>query len=102
MVAILVEFTCPGASAQQLQQAEAMATERGERLGRPPYDGCMFLAVTAGVDGPRFTSVWRTEAAFVATLHAALGPDLASAGITPTAPAMTQVLAMAMPGAHHS
>jgi hypothetical protein len=99
-MAVLVEFACPGATAQQLQQAEVAGMQRGERLGGPPYPGCMFLAVTSGPTGPRFTSAWRTEREFRVTFADALQEDLVGAGMEVDEPVVTAVLAMAIPGAH--
>lgn len=98
---MLVESTCLGATEQQLQQAQLAAMRRGERVGGPPYRGCMLLAVTAGPDGPRFTAAWRTEQEFEAVFGEALR-DLTSAGMTTGTPTVTPVLAMAIPGAHPS
>ena len=99
-MAVIVEFVCPGATQQQLQQAEAAGIERGERVGGPPYPGCMFLAVIPGSSGPRFVAAWRTEPEFRATFADSMQQDLAGAGMTVEDLIVTPVLAMAIPGAH--
>ena len=101
-MAVLVEFLCPGATQQQLQQAEAAGMERGERVGGPPYPGCMFMAVTHGSSGPRFVAAWRTEPEFRAIFADSLQQDLAEAEMTVEELVVTPVLAMAIPGAHAS
>ena len=99
-MAVIVDFTVPGASADQMYALEALTQTRGEALGRPPFDGCMFLAVTAVGDGFRLVSAWRTEAHFRTVMDTMLGPDLAAVGAAAADIAVAPAMSMAIPGTH--
>ena len=99
-MAVLVEFTVPGATPEQIYSVEAKTQERGEQAGRPPYPGCMFLAVTAYDGGFRFVSAWRTEADFHTVLETMLTPDLGEVGLAVAGVTAVPVVGMAIPGAH--
>lgn len=97
-MAVLVELELPGVSEEQVTAAQMAGVARGQELGRPPYPGCLFVAVSAHGAGYRMTAAWRTEAEFQATFAEALQPDLASAGIDVPQPVLSPVIAMAIPG----
>jgi hypothetical protein len=99
-VAVIVDFTVPGATHEQMYTVEELTRTRGEAAGRPPYDGCMFMAVTAEGSGFRVVSAWRTEASFRTVLETMLGPDLASVGLAADEITTSPALSMAIPGAH--
>ena len=98
-MAVIVEFLLRGATPEQLYEAESAASRRGEEKGAPPYDGCMFLAVTQADDGARVVSAWRTEGEFLRVLEAALAPDLALAGLEASDLSVSAAMSMAFPGA---
>ena len=55
-MAVIVDFLVPGATPEQMYAVEALTQARGEAAGRPPFDGCMFIAATAvdsGFDSSR-------------------------------------------------
>jgi hypothetical protein len=99
-MAVIVDFTIPGATRDQIYAGETVARERGEAAGRPPYPGCMFLAIAENGEGARAVSAWRTEDGFREVLEKMLGPDLASVGLQVTDLRVTPALSMAIPGAH--
>lgn len=97
-MAVLVEFEVPGATPEQMYALEARTRERGEALGRPPFVGCMFLAVTANERGFRFVSAWRTEAAFREAMDTMLAPDLHALSTEASEVTVSAVISMAIPG----
>ena len=98
-MAVIVHFDLPGASLEQVYEAEAKARRRGEERGGPPYDGCLFLAVTRTPEGVTTVSAWRTEHDFRRTLEEMLGPDLEAAGLTVGRTTVSEAVSMAIPGA---
>lgn len=101
-MAVIVDFLVPGATPEQMYTVEALTQARGEAAGRPPFDGCMFIAATAVDSGFRFVSAWRSEAEFRAVLEDMLGPDLARVSLNATNIEVAPVVSMAIPGAHSS
>jgi hypothetical protein len=99
-MAVIVDFTIPGSTREQIYQAEDVARRRGEAAGRPPYPGCMFIAITEADDGARSVSAWRTEDDFREVLESTLGPDLASVGLLVGDIRVRPAVSMAIPGAH--
>ncbi|MFD1947013.1 hypothetical protein [Nocardioides aestuarii] len=99
-MAVMVEFEVRGVTPEQLYEVEQRTTERGEALGRPPYDGLVFLAVSPRDDAFRFVSVWRTEEAFAVALDSMLAPDLAAVGAVVSDVVVGPVMSMAIPGDH--
>jgi hypothetical protein len=99
---VIVEFEVPGATPEQIYSVEELTQARGEAVGGPPYDGCMFFATTQTGSGFRCVTAWRTEGAFQAVLDTMLGPDLATVGLTATAITVSDAISMAIPGAHGS
>lgn len=97
-MAVLVEFEVRDANEEQMYDLEARTRRRGEALGRPPYVGCLFLAVGRGDGVFRFVSAWRTEDAFRDVMATMLGPDLATVGAQASGLSVTEVLSMAIPG----
>lgn len=98
-MAVIVSFDLPGASLEQVYEAEAKARRRGEERGGPPYDGCLFFAVTRTPDGAATVSAWRTEHDFRRTLEEMLGPDLETAGLSLARVTVGEAVSMAIPGA---
>jgi hypothetical protein len=98
-MAVIVEFVVPGATPNQMLEVEGLTRARGEAAGRPPYTGCMFLAVTSIASGYRVLSAWRTDADFYAVLETMMGPDLAIVGLAVTDIQVSAVVSMAIPGA---
>jgi hypothetical protein len=96
-MAVLVEFDVEG-TPEQMYALEERTRQRGEALGRPPFAGCMFLAVTPRGSGFHFVSVWRTEEAFRDVLDTMLGPDLDAVGASAGHVVVGPVLSMAIPG----
>ena len=99
-MAVLVEFELVGATEDDVHRAEMVAMQRGQRVGGPPYGGCIFVTVVPTADGMRLSSAWRTEAEFRSTFEAALRPDLVEAGLAPGDPTVCRVVSMGVPGAH--
>ncbi len=97
-MAVLVEFEVPEASQEQMMSLERLTQVRGEALGRPPFTGCMFIAVTPRGEGFHFVSVWRTEDAFRTVMESMLGVDLAEVGARASDALVSPVLSMAIPG----
>lgn len=97
-MAVLVEFEVRDASPEQMYALEARTRERGEALGRPPFVGCMFLAVSPHEQGFRFVSAWRTEDAFHEAMDTMLGPDLQAVAASASGVTVSPVLSMAIPG----
>lgn len=97
-MAVLVEFDVAEATAEQLHAVEERTRQRGEALGRPPYLGCMFIAVVPRSAGFHFVSVWRTEEAFRDVLATMIAPDFAAEGISAGAAVVSPVSSMAIPG----
>lgn len=98
-MAVIVDFTVPGATPEQMYAVEELTRVRGEAAGRPPFTGCMFIAVTAAGSGFRFVSAWRTEADFDAVLETMLGPDLATVDLAVSDVRVSPAVSMAIPGA---
>ena len=98
-MAVIVDFVVPEATPEQMYHVDALIQERGKAAGRPPYTGCMFIAVTASESGFRFVSAWRNEADFRAVLADMLGPDLATVGLSAAEVETSPVVSMAIPGA---
>lgn len=97
-MAVLVEFVVRDVTPEQLYEVEQRTTERGQALGRPPYDGLLFLAVTPHDGAFRFVSAWRTEDAFRVALDSMLAPDLATVGAVVSDVVVGSVMSMAIPG----
>lgn len=98
-MAVIVHFDLPGASLEQVYEAEAKARRRGEERGGPPYDGCLFLAVTRTPVGVTTVSAWRTEREFRRALEEMLGPDLEAVGLRVGRTTVSEAVSMAIPGA---
>ncbi len=99
-MAVIVHFDLPGASLEQVYEAEAKARRRGEERGGSPYDGCLFLAVTRTPDGGVTTvSAWRTEHDFRRALEEMLVPDLDAVGLRVGRLTVSEAVSMAIPGA---
>lgn len=98
-MAVIVHFDLVGASLEQVYEAEAKARRRGEERGGPPYDGCLFLAVTRTPEGVTTVSAWRTERDFRRTLEETLGPDLEAVGLSVGRATVSEVVSMGIPGA---
>ena len=98
-MAVIVQFDLPGAGLEQVYEAEAKARRRGEERGGPPYDGCLFFAVTRTPDGVTTVSAWRTERDFRRALEEMLGPDLEAVGLRPGRATISEAVSMAIPGA---
>lgn len=96
-MAVIVHFDLPGASLEQVY--EAKARRRGEERGGPPYDGCLFLAVTRTPDGVTSVSAWRTERDFRRAMDDALGHDLEAVGLHVGRTTVGEAVSMAIPGA---
>lgn len=99
-MAVLVEFDVLNATPEQMYELEERTRQRGEALGRPPYAGCMFLAVAPRDSAFHFVSAWRTEDDFTAVLETMLGPDFAAVGASASNIVVGPVMSMAIPGAH--
>lgn len=97
-MAVLVEFDVLDATQEQLYALEERTRNRGEALGRPPFSGCMFLAVTPRDSAFHFVSAWRSEDAFRAVMDTMLGPDLTAVGATASNVLVGPVMSMAIPG----
>lgn len=97
-MAVLVEFHVLEATPEQMYALEERTRERGEALGRPPFAGCMFLAVSLRDSAFHFVSAWRTEEAFRAVLDTMLGPDLTAVGASASNILVSPVMSMAIPG----
>lgn len=98
-MAVLVELDVEDATTEQMYEVEERTRQRGEALGRPPYAGCLFIAVTPRGSGFHFVSVWRTEEAFRDVLATMLQPDLDAVGARASNIVVGPVLSMAIPGA---
>lgn len=98
-MAVLVGFTVPEATVEQMYAVEELTRRRGEAVGKPPFDGCLFIAATADDGGFRFVSAWRTEADFRTVLDTMLGPDLRTVGVAAADISVSPVVSMAIPGA---
>ncbi|HEX4977760.1 MAG TPA: hypothetical protein VFV40_07835 [Nocardioides sp.] len=98
-MAVIVSFDLPGASLEQVYEAEAKARRRGEERGGTPYDGCLFFAVTRSSDGVATVSAWRTEHDFRRSLEEMLGPDLEAVGLRVGRTVVSEAVSMAIPGA---
>lgn len=98
-MAVIVNIDLPGASLEQVYEAEAKARRRGEEKAAPPYDGLLFLAATRSPHGIATVSAWRTEHDFRRALEESLGPDLAAVGVTVGRLAICEAVTMAFPGA---
>ena len=96
-VAVLVEFDVLDATQEQMYALEERTRNRGEALGRPPFSGCMFLAVTPRDSAFHFVSAWRSEEAFRAVMDTMLGLDLTAVGATASV-LVGPVMSMAIPG----
>ena len=96
-MAVLVEFDVLEATPEQMYALEERTRQRGEALGRPPFAGCMFLAVAPRDSAFHFVSAWRTEEAFKAVLETMLGPDLAAVGASASNILVAPVMSMAIP-----
>lgn len=97
-MAVLVEFDVLEASPEQMYALEERTRKHGEALGRPPFAGCMFIAVTPRDSAFHFVSAWRTEEAFEAVLDTMLGPDLTAVGASASNILISPVMSMAIPG----
>lgn len=97
-MAVLVEFDVLNTTPEQMYALEERTRQRGEALGRPPFVGCMFLAVTPRGSTFHFVSAWRSEEAFRSTLDTMLGPDLATVGASASNVLVGPVISMAIPG----
>lgn len=97
-MAVIVQFDLPGAGLEQVYEAEAKARRRGAERGGPPYDGCLFFAVTRTSAGVSTVSAWRTERDFRRTLEERLGPDLEAVGLRVGRTAISEAVSMAVPG----
>jgi hypothetical protein len=96
-MAVLVEWQVPGAAPEQLYEVELRNQQRAAELGRPPYEGLLFLAATPVEDGFRIVSAWRTEDAFRTVLDAMIAPDLASMDLAVSDVRVAPVASMAIP-----
>ena len=101
-MAVLVELVVPGATEDKMWAIEELTRARGESLGRPPYDGMMFLAATPRDTGLRLVSAWRTEGDFRAVLESMMAPDFATQGLAVTDVVVSPIASMAIPGNHIS
>ena len=99
-MAVLVEFDVVDATPEQMYALEERTRQRGEALGRPPFVGCMFLAVTPRAASFHFVSAWRSEDAFREVLADMLGPDLKAVGASASNIVIGPVTSMAIPGTH--
>lgn len=97
-MAVLVEFDVLDATPEQMYDLEARTRQRGEALGRPPFAGCLFLAVTPRASAFRFVSAWRSEEAFSAVMDDMLGPDLTAVGANASNVVVGPIMSMAIPG----
>ena len=97
-MAVLVEFDVFDATHEQMFALEERTRNRGEALGRPPFSGCMFLAVTPRDSAFHFVSAWRSEEAFRTVMDTMLGPDLTAVGATASNVLVGSVMSMAIPG----
>jgi hypothetical protein len=97
-MAVIAEFSIPGATPEQVYEVEQRNAQRAVELGRAPYDGMLFLAVTPEGDGFRAVTAWRTEGDFRTVLDTMLGPDLTSLGLAAADVRVTPVVSMAIPG----
>lgn len=96
-MAVLVEFDVLEASPEQMYALEERTRKRGEAMGRPPFAGCMFIAVTPRDSAFHFVSAWRAEEAFEAVLDNMLGPDLTAVGASASNILISPVMSMAIP-----
>ena len=101
-MAVLVEFSVVGATEEKMVEVEERTQARGQALGRPPYDGLIFLAATPNGAGLRLVSAWRTERDFHAAHDSMLGPDLATVGLSASDVVVSPIASMAIPGNHLS
>jgi hypothetical protein len=99
-LAVLVEFDVLDATPEQMYALEERTRLRGEALGRPPFVGCMFLAVTPRDCAFHFVSAWRSEQAFRSALDSMIGPDLTAVGASASNILVGPVMSMAIPGTH--
>jgi hypothetical protein len=97
-MAVLVEFDVLNATPEQMYELEERTRQRGEALGRPPFVGCMFLAVTPRGSTFHFVSAWRSEEAFRTALDTMLDPDLTAVGASVSNVLIGPVMSMAIPG----
>ena len=97
-MAVLVEFDVLDATSEQMYALEERTTQRGNVLGRPPFAGCMFLAVSPRGSSFHFVSAWRSEEAFREVLETMLGPDLTAVGASASNVVVDPVMSMAIPG----
>lgn len=98
-MAVIVQFDLPGASLEQVYEAEAKARRRGEERDGTPYDGCLFFAVTRAPEGVTTVSAWRTERDFRRAFEEMLGPDLEAVGLRPGRTTVSEAVSVAIPGA---